>query len=33
MFNKALNTYAKDKKSLTNLSKYAKKMRVYVKKR
>lgn len=32
MFNKALNAYVKDeKKNLTNLSKYAKEMRVYVK--
>ena len=30
MFNKALNAYVKDeKKNLTNLSKYAKEMRVY----
>ena len=32
MFNKALNAYVKDeKKNLTNLSKYAKEMHVYVK--
>ena len=32
MFNKALNAYAADdKKNLSNLSKYAKEMRVYTK--